>query len=163
MPTWLLKQWFDWFEPQLTSFNCWLILDRTLSFCVCIWAQLWTAAVRTSKPVIFNLISSGNHSWWVSYLLYFIQVDWPEAWCMIEIKWLKRKMWLCLQLHRNLLFIISKSLVYVRVLSLIWLQSRVISKLSLALSLCDFAVKSQWAWWVCGCCNVCQAARGSIC
>lgn len=49
--------------------------------------------------------------------------------------------------------------VYTCVLSLNWLQTQVISELSL----CDFAVKSQWAWWLSGRCNVCRAAWGRVC
>lgn len=51
---------------------------------------------------------------------------------MIEKGRLKRNTGRCLQLHRYFLLSMSKSLVYVRVLSLIWLQSRVISELSLS-------------------------------
>ncbi len=45
------------------------------------------------------------------------------------------------------------------VLSLIWLQTQVINKISLR----DLSVKSQLAWWVCGCGDVSPTVQGSIC
>lgn len=88
----------------------------------------------------------------------------PGLWWLIKKLWNSRQ--LSLSLPPNLSFLwlwiqifVEPKCVCVCVFPLIWLQTQVISEISL----CDLPVKSQLARWVCGCGDVSPAVRGSIC